>query len=285
MVPDKFNMVDMEGIDIVFSYEYIIHGLYQKLVESIAQCRYQCLYNWYFDGVLIPPSYVEMTVDPDNGNLLINTGIHVTPQDVIVIDAIPEGNFYTIQEIASGQAFYRKDLVLPVDITEIASHAFFQEDLKSVVGIGVTKINTRAFMKDNYAAITLGTFEYNFPNLQDANASYIFGFRNMGNKPAVFTALNCGSSNFEGTTNLPSIKFTRATYIGADTVYNSNTLTEIIINSPSPQIAANAFRRTDALTDIYVPWSEGDVANAPWGAVNATVHYNTEFDANGDPVI
>lgn len=29
------------------------------------------------------------------------------------------------------------------------------------------------------------------------------------------------------------------------------------------------------LKDIYVPWSEGDVANAPWGASSATIHYNS----------
>ena len=28
------------------------------------------------------------------------------------------------------------------------------------------------------------------------------------------------------------------------------------------------------LTDIYVPWSEGEVEGAPWGANNATIHYN-----------
>lgn len=31
-----------------------------------------------------------------------------------------------------------------------------------------------------------------------------------------------------------------------------------------------------AITDIYVPWSEGAVKNAPWGAVNAIIHYNSE---------
>lgn len=40
------------------------------------------------------------------------------------------------------------------------------------------------------------------------------------------------------------------------------------------KIIPTAFEKDDALTDIYVPWSEGEVANAPWGAVNATVHYN-----------
>lgn len=27
--------------------------------------------------------------------------------------------------------------------------------------------------------------------------------------------------------------------------------------------------------DIYVPWSEGKVANAPWGCIYATIHYNS----------
>ncbi len=29
--------------------------------------------------------------------------------------------------------------------------------------------------------------------------------------------------------------------------------------------------------DIFVPWQEGEVAHAPWGATNATIHYNSEF--------
>lgn len=41
-------------------------------------------------------------------------------------------------------------------------------------------------------------------------------------------------------------------------------------------IQPTAFDLCNALTDIYVPWSEGAVANAPWGAVNATIHYDTE---------
>lgn len=33
-----------------------------------------------------------------------------------------------------------------------------------------------------------------------------------------------------------------------------------------------------ALTDIYVPWAEGEVDGAPWDATNATIHYNTPVD-------
>jgi hypothetical protein len=46
------------------------------------------------------------------------------------------------------------------------------------------------------------------------------------------------------------------------------------------------FRNCTALTDIYVSFSETHelAASAPWGAVNATVHYNTTFDEDGNPV-
>lgn len=83
MVPDKFNMVDMEGIDIITSQGEAVEGLYQKLVESIAQCRYQCLYNWKFDGILIPPTYVEMEIIDDV--VWINEGVSVDEEDVIRI--------------------------------------------------------------------------------------------------------------------------------------------------------------------------------------------------------
>lgn len=38
------------------------------------------------------------------------------------------------------------------------------------------------------------------------------------------------------------------------------------------------------ITDIYVPWSEGAVANAPWGASSAIIHYDTVYDSNGEPI-
>jgi hypothetical protein len=39
-------------------------------------------------------------------------------------------------------------------------------------------------------------------------------------------------------------------------------------------IHANAFANS-GLKDIYVPWSEGEIVGAPWGATDATIHYNS----------
>lgn len=51
-------------------------------------------------------------------------------------------------------------------------------------------------------------------------------------------------------------------------------LTEIKLYNTLTTFSNNAFNGCTNITDIYVPWSEGEVANAPWGATNATIHYN-----------
>lgn len=86
MVPDKFNMVDMEGIDLIESQGVEVPGLYQKLVESIALCRYQCLYNWKFDGILIPPTYVDMVATDEE--VSINGGVSVDVDDIVHIESL-----------------------------------------------------------------------------------------------------------------------------------------------------------------------------------------------------
>ncbi len=42
----------------------------------------------------------------------------------------------------------------------------------------------------------------------------------------------------------------------------------------TPTLAQSIFGGCTKLTDIYVPWSQGAVAGAPWGAPNATIHYD-----------
>lgn len=61
----------------------------------------------------------------------------------------------------------------------------------------------------------------------------------------------------------------------------------IIFNGTPETIGTDAFndlKKTTGIKDIYVPWAEGAVANAPWGATNATIHYNTQYDADGNPI-
>lgn len=56
---------------------------------------------------------------------------------------------------------------------------------------------------------------------------------------------------------------------------NCTGLTSVTFKGTPSNISSSAFNGCTNLTDIYVPWAEGAVANAPWGATNATIHYNT----------
>lgn len=43
-------------------------------------------------------------------------------------------------------------------------------------------------------------------------------------------------------------------------------------------IDLTAFHGCDKLLDIFVPWSEGTIPGAPWGAVNSSIHYDWSED-------
>ena len=62
--------------------------------------------------------------------------------------------------------------------------------------------------------------------------------------------------------------------IGSYAFKNCTGLTSITFKGTPTTIASSAFNGCTNLTDIKVPWAEGAVANAPWGATNATITYN-----------
>jgi hypothetical protein len=71
-------------------------------------------------------------------------------------------------------------------------------------------------------------------------------------------------------TSLP----TNLTSVGNYAFGNCIGLTQITFKGKPNSIYSNAFSGCTNLTTINVPWAEGAVANAPWGATNATINYN-----------
>lgn len=58
-------------------------------------------------------------------------------------------------------------------------------------------------------------------------------------------------------------------------VFNGCTgLTTVTFKGTPSSIPATAFANCTNLLTINVPWAEDAVENAPWGATNATIHYN-----------
>lgn len=63
------------------------------------------------------------------------------------------------------------------------------------------------------------------------------------------------------------------TNIGVYAFYNCLNLTSIRFLG-IPNSINDAFNSCSNLTSIKVPWSEGSVSGAPWGATNATIEYD-----------
>lgn len=51
-------------------------------------------------------------------------------------------------------------------------------------------------------------------------------------------------------------------------------LTSLTFLGTPTSIASSAFQNCPNLTTINVPWADGAVTDAPWGATNATINYN-----------
>lgn len=56
--------------------------------------------------------------------------------------------------------------------------------------------------------------------------------------------------------------------------YQCEDLQRVTFQGTPSEIASSAFDACLALKEIRVPWAEGAVAGAPWGATNATIIYN-----------
>ena len=191
MVPDKFNMVDMEGIDLIESQGVEVPGLYQKLVESIAQCRYQCLYNWKFDGILIPPTYVEMVATDES--VSINGGVSVDVDDIVHIESlviapivealsVTENGVYTPEEGVDGFAPVEVEINPVIESLEVSENGVY------VAPEGV----------DGYSPVTVEIpistpkYEYLNPDYSGLGYSYVsttgayYGANNYGQMLSIY---------------------------------------------------------------------------------------------------
>lgn len=91
--------------------------------------------------------------------------------------------------------------------------------------------------------------------------------------PSKITSI--GNGAFSGCTGLALVSLPSGlTTIGDNAFNNCTGLTSITFEGTPTSIASSAFEDCTNLTEIKVPWAEGAVANAPWGATNATITYN-----------
>lgn len=107
-------------------------------------------------------------------------------------------------------------------------------------------------------------------------------------KEAIFPKLSkiTTNYNFRNCYDLAKLYAPECTvWNGTQNFLNCNSLRRMCFYTKPTTISNTLFSGAPVLMDIYVSWSQGEVAGAPWGApAGCTVHYNTVYDEDGEPI-
>lgn len=156
------------------------------------------------------------------------------------------------------------------NITEIGHHAFYgQKALENFeIPQTVAVIGDYAF---SYTKIPSVVIPEAVTKLEAQAFAYCGSLTSIS-LPETLTYI--GNSAFAQCTNLVLTTLPHGLKNLLDNVFLKCTSLNSITFNSKPTIRTTAFSQCTNLTTINVPWSEGEVAGAPWGATNATINYN-----------
>ena len=161
---------------------------------------------------------------------------------------------------------------LPENLTTIGEYAFGECShlLLDRLPDSVQTIGKHAF--ENCKKITLTSLP---PNLTVLNENVFYGCSNM---PVTELPKNLTTMGAKCLCNCPKLNITTipasVTEMRTYALALCSSLTSITFEGTPTRIYSDVFSNCTNLTVINVPWAEGEVANAPWGATNATINYN-----------
>ena len=160
---------------------------------------------------------------------------------------------------------------LPSDITKIGDSAFRRCTNLALTSLpnGITSIGMFAFSECG-KALTLSSL----PDSVTSIKQQAFEHTNI-----TITTLPSGITEIPYEAFSYCVMLTSMTFpqnidaIRSFAFEHCSRLTTITFKGTPSSIASNAFLSCP-ITTINVPWAEGAVADAPWGATNATINYN-----------
>ena len=129
---------------------------------------------------------------------------------------------------------------------------------------------------ENCTSLTLTTLPDTVTTIND-NAFNNCASLSLTTLPA--SLITIGNSAFSGTAMAGEIHIPNTVTTIGDNIFSNTGITDIIFDGTPTTISSNAFSNIDSLETIYVPWAEGTVTGAPWGAgSNVTILYvNTNW--------
>lgn len=162
--------------------------------------------------------------------------------------------------------------------TVVPYYMFYCQDLMESVELpdDITKIDVSAF--EDCSELTIATLPSKLTWIGD-NAFYNARKLELNSLPEGVTYI--GLNAFRDCTALKlNVLPAGIITIKNNAFNNCKSLTGITFEGTPQFLSYDAFTNCNNLTTINVPWAEGAVSGAPWGATNATINYNyTEPEA------
>ena len=161
---------------------------------------------------------------------------------------------------------------LPSGLTYIGGNAFYNCTKLALISLpsGLTEIESSAFANCKNLALT------SLPSsITKINSETFSGCTNLAltSLPSGITEIS--SNAFYNCTKLALTSLPSGLKsIGSNAFKNCTGLTSLTFEGKPTSITNTAFNACTNLTTINVPWAEGQVSRAPWGATNATINYN-----------
>lgn len=317
MINDLPNIDDVGGsivyTNIVYNDDNTITLTDKDGVDHTMVCEYTegVLSSLTYDGKAIELTYEEDTlvgvgateVDMENapceesggygqGETLPTKGFVVTEWnsegfatkgELYGMTTVPNG-FFMCNNNTSESSFFRSllSVIFTEDIVSFGANAFMNQKnlLMTKIPATLQSIGVNCFKNCSKIAFeTIPDAVSTIDNCTFQNCSEL----KVSKLPSSIT--NIGNYAFSGCKKVNVSEIPEGvTNIGVQAFDNCG-LTTITFKGTPVSIATNSFQNCDNLTDIYVPWAEGEVENAPFGATSATIHYNTQYDENGNPIV
>lgn len=166
-------------------------------------------------------------------------------------------------------------VILPEGLEYIGADVFNQCKLTSInIPSTVTFVGTYAF----YKCPSLTTVYWNAPIIESVGSTtypvfdscsaltnFVIG-ENVLRLPTYMLRECTGITDIVIPSNIETI--------GDQVFYSCTKLANVTFKGTPVSIGANTFGGCSALATINVPWAEGAVAGAPWGAPSSTINYN-----------